>query len=86
MMHWFDIGTIDDIPRRGARCVKTPQGRIGVGYAAVSAARALIAVRGLHRFAAAEGIIDLDVARRKLRSLGKRIDALSLEQEDYLGR
>jgi integrase/recombinase XerD len=29
---------------------------------AVSAARALIAVRGLHRFAAAEGIIDLDVA------------------------
>jgi integrase/recombinase XerD len=31
--------------------------------AAVSAARALIAVRGLHRFAAAEGILDLDVAR-----------------------
>jgi integrase/recombinase XerD len=30
---------------------------------AVSAARALIAVRGLHRFAAAEGIIGLDVAR-----------------------
>ena len=30
---------------------------------AVSAARAVIAVRGLHRFAAAEGIIDLDVAR-----------------------
>lgn len=30
---------------------------------AVSAARALIAVRGLHRFAAAEGIIDVDVAR-----------------------
>jgi integrase/recombinase XerD len=30
---------------------------------AVSAARALIAVRGLHRFAAAEGVIDLDVAR-----------------------
>ena len=30
---------------------------------AVSAARALIAVRGLHRFAAAEGILDLDVAR-----------------------
>lgn len=30
---------------------------------AVSAARALIAVRGLYRFAAAEGIIDLDVAR-----------------------
>ena len=30
---------------------------------AVSAARALIAVRGLHRFAAAEGIAELDVAR-----------------------
>ncbi len=30
---------------------------------AVSAARALIAVRGLHRFAAAEGIASLDVAR-----------------------
>jgi nitrite reductase (NADH) small subunit len=27
---WFDIGSIDDIPRRGARCVKTPQGKIGV--------------------------------------------------------
>lgn len=34
-----------------------------IGLSAVSAARALIAVRGLHRFAAAEGIIDLDVAR-----------------------
>ena len=30
---------------------------------AVSAARALIAVRGLHKFASAEGIIDIDVAR-----------------------
>jgi integrase/recombinase XerD len=30
---------------------------------AVSAARALIAVRGLHRFAAAEGLTELDVAR-----------------------
>ncbi|MDO3636719.1 site-specific tyrosine recombinase XerD [Mycolicibacterium arseniciresistens] len=30
---------------------------------AVSAARALIAVRGLHRFAASEGLTDLDVAR-----------------------
>jgi len=29
-MTWFDIGSIDDIPRRGARCVLTPQGRIGV--------------------------------------------------------
>jgi len=34
-----------------------------VPLSAVSAARALIAVRGLHRFAAAEGIIDVDVAR-----------------------
>ncbi len=30
---------------------------------AVSAARALIAVRGLHKFAAAEGVTDIDVAR-----------------------
>lgn len=30
---------------------------------AVSAARAVIAVRGLHRFAAAEGLTDVDVAR-----------------------
>jgi nitrite reductase (NADH) small subunit len=29
-MTWFDIGTIDDIPQRGARCVVTPQGKIGV--------------------------------------------------------
>ena len=33
---------------------------------AVSAARALIAVRGLHKFASAEGIIDLDAARAGL--------------------
>jgi nitrite reductase (NADH) small subunit len=30
MMIWHDIGTIDDVPVRGARCVATPQGRIGV--------------------------------------------------------
>ncbi|HML91728.1 nitrite reductase small subunit NirD [Methyloceanibacter sp.] len=29
-MAWFEIGSIDDIPLRGARCVATPQGRIGV--------------------------------------------------------
>ena len=29
-MTWFPIGTIDDIPQRGARCVVTPQGKIGV--------------------------------------------------------
>ncbi|HEV7579211.1 MAG TPA: site-specific tyrosine recombinase XerD [Mycobacterium sp.] len=34
-----------------------------MGLSAVSAARALIAVRGLHRFAAAEGLAELDVAR-----------------------
>jgi integrase/recombinase XerD len=34
-----------------------------VALSAVSAARSLIAVRGLHRFAAAEGLTDLDVAR-----------------------
>ena len=42
---------------------------------AVSAARALIAVRGLHRFAAAEGLAELDVARavaRRRRAVGCR--------------
>ncbi len=34
-----------------------------VALSAVSAARALIAVRGLHRFAAAEGLAEVDVAR-----------------------
>jgi nitrite reductase (NADH) small subunit len=29
-MTWLDIGTIDDIPQRGARCVRTPHGKIGV--------------------------------------------------------
>ncbi len=29
-MNWIDIGTINDIPRRGARCVVTPQGRIAI--------------------------------------------------------
>ncbi|PLP60708.1 nitrite reductase (NAD(P)H) small subunit [Mesorhizobium loti] len=29
-MDWLDIGTLDDIPLRGARCVKTPNGRIGI--------------------------------------------------------
>jgi len=29
-MNWFAIGNIADIPLRGARCVKTPQGRIAV--------------------------------------------------------
>ncbi|MCV7284012.1 MULTISPECIES: site-specific tyrosine recombinase XerD [Mycolicibacterium] len=34
-----------------------------VALSAVSAARAVVAVRGLHRFAAAEGLTDVDVAR-----------------------
>jgi nitrite reductase (NADH) small subunit len=29
-MNWIAVGTINDIPRRGARCVATPQGKIGV--------------------------------------------------------
>lgn len=33
-MTWLNIGALDDIPRRGARCVVTPQGRIGVFRAA----------------------------------------------------
>jgi len=29
-MTWFAIGNIADIPLRGARCIKTPQGKIAV--------------------------------------------------------
>jgi nitrite reductase (NADH) small subunit len=29
-MKWVEIGSIDDIPVRGARCVNTPEGRIAV--------------------------------------------------------
>ena len=29
-MNWHPIGNISDIPLRGARCVKTPQGKIAV--------------------------------------------------------
>jgi len=29
-MNWFEIGTVEDIPARGARCVSTPHGKIGV--------------------------------------------------------
>ena len=29
-MNWIAIGDISDIPLRGARCIKTPQGKIGV--------------------------------------------------------
>ncbi len=30
MHDWIDIGAIADIPRRGARCIRTPLGRIAV--------------------------------------------------------
>ena len=30
MNDWVEIGSINDIPRRGARCVRTPQGKIAV--------------------------------------------------------
>lgn len=29
-MKWVEVGSLDDIPSRGARCVNTPQGRIAV--------------------------------------------------------
>jgi nitrite reductase (NADH) small subunit len=29
-MNWIAIGSIDDIPRRGARCVDIPQGKIAI--------------------------------------------------------
>lgn len=33
-MNWISIGSVEDIPKRGARCVVTPLGRIGVFRAA----------------------------------------------------
>jgi nitrite reductase (NADH) small subunit len=30
MTEWIEIGTIDAIPRRGARCVNSPMGKIAV--------------------------------------------------------
>ncbi|MEC9369214.1 MAG: nitrite reductase small subunit NirD [Pseudomonadota bacterium] len=29
-MEWIEIGRLADIPRRGARCVETPRGKIAV--------------------------------------------------------
>jgi len=29
-MQWTQIGTLDDIPQRGARCISTPAGRVAV--------------------------------------------------------
>lgn len=48
----------------------------------MSAARALIAVRGLHRFAAAEGLTDVDVARAvKPPTPGRRLPkSLSIDE------
>jgi integrase/recombinase XerD len=51
---------------------------------AVSAARALIAVRGLHRFAAAEGLTDLDVARAVKPPTPSRRLPKSLSVDDVL--
>lgn len=30
MSIWIDIGTLDDLPLRGSRCVQTPTGKVGV--------------------------------------------------------
>ncbi|WP_312947663.1 nitrite reductase small subunit NirD [Agrobacterium sp.] len=30
MSNWVEIGHVSDIPQRGARCVKTPMGKIAV--------------------------------------------------------
>jgi nitrite reductase (NADH) small subunit len=30
MVDWIEIGSVSAIPRRGARCVNTPQGKIAV--------------------------------------------------------
>ena len=30
MMNWIAIGLLSDIPRRGARCVDTPEGKIAI--------------------------------------------------------
>lgn len=30
MSNWIEIGRVSDIPRRGARCVNTPTGKIAV--------------------------------------------------------
>jgi integrase/recombinase XerD len=55
-----------------------------VPLSAVSAARALIAVRGLHRFAAAEGLTDLDVARAVKPPTPSRRLPKSLSVDDVL--
>ncbi|MEZ0050311.1 integrase/recombinase XerD [Mycobacterium sp. MAA66] len=55
-----------------------------VPLSAVSAARALVAVRGLHKFAAAEGVAEVDVARGvKPPTPGRRLPK-SLSVDDVL--
>lgn len=29
-MNWTSVGSLSDIPRRGARCVRTPAGRVAI--------------------------------------------------------
>jgi len=29
-MKWIEVGSLDDIPSRGARCVNTPEGKLAV--------------------------------------------------------
>jgi len=29
-MSWIAVGTLSDIPQRGARCIETPQGKVAV--------------------------------------------------------
>ena len=29
-MSWITVGTLSDIPQRGARCIETPQGKVAV--------------------------------------------------------
>lgn len=29
-MHWLPVGFLSDIPQRGARCIRTPRGRIAI--------------------------------------------------------
>ena len=40
-MEWLEIGHVEDIPLRGARCVKTPTGKIAVFRTADNAVHAL---------------------------------------------
>jgi len=39
--NWIEIGRLDDVPRRGARCINTPLGRIAVFRTAQDAVYAI---------------------------------------------